>query len=165
MGPGLKAVSMKINAIFLLMENYCCISPLKEVCGTPVMRGPGRRLAGCPGFTLSHFGHTVVPWGGGGCFDDERSVILRGSSGTHPDHPLNGLRVLEGNCECVVSTPDIPSAQWSGFDQGGYPVFALDGKLYRRLPGGDNELADFNNLSPRPEEAPTWAKKPLSALN
>ncbi len=103
-------------------------------------------------------------WGGGGCFDDDRAVILRGSSGPHPDHPLNGLRVVEGICSRVVPTPCIGEAEWSGFDQGGYPVFACGGKLYRRLPRGDKELADFNGLTPNPSEAPPWAKTPLPTL-
>lgn len=30
---------------------------------------------------------------------------------------------------------------------------------------GDKEIADFNGLVPKPEEAPSWAKKPLPPLD
>lgn len=100
-------------------------------------------------------------WGGGGCFFDDRVVILRGSSGVHPNHPLNGIKVIEGSCKGIVSVPSILGAEWSGYDQGGYPIYARKGKLYRRLPNNDQELADFNGLTPNPIEAPEWAKKPL----
>lgn len=100
-------------------------------------------------------------WGGGGCFYDDREVVLRGSSGAHPDHPLHGLKVVEGECPDVIQKPEIPESEWSGFDHGGYPVFTRQGKLFRRLPHGDKELADFNGLVPKPVEAPAWAKTPL----
>lgn len=105
-------------------------------------------------------------WGSGGCFTDDRTIVLPGCQGTHPDHPLNGLRVMEkGECPHAPAKPEIPDAEWSGFDHGGYPVFARDGKLYRQLPREDRELANFNGLEPTPTEAPLWAKQPLPALN
>ena len=100
-------------------------------------------------------------WGGGGCFHDDRAIILRGSPRAHPDHPLNGVEIIEGSCRREISTPDIEEAEWSGFDQSGYPVFALHGRIFRRLPKGDKALVDFNGLVPAPSEAPAWAKTPL----
>lgn len=102
-------------------------------------------------------------WGGGGYFWDDRSVVLQGGSGTHPDHPVNGVKVVEGPRRRARPAPCVPEAEWSGHDQGGYPVFAAAGKLYRRLPRGDKELADFNGLTPDPVEAPAWAKVPVLA--
>ena len=90
---------------------------------------------------------------------------MRGSSGAHPDHPVHGLKIVDGECSSVVSAPEIVGAEWSGVDQGGYPVFTRQGKLFRRLARGDRELADFNGLAPKPVEAPAWAKTPLPTLS
>ncbi|MDD2893003.1 MAG: hypothetical protein PHF20_03645 [Halothiobacillaceae bacterium] len=103
-------------------------------------------------------------YGGGGCFDDDRKLILQGVRGTHPDHPLRGLEVVEGDCRRVLSTPDIPEADWSGYDHGGYPIFTYKGRLFRRLPHGDCELANFVDMEPNPQAAPAWAKAPLPPL-
>ena len=65
----------------------------------------------------------------------------------------------------MTPTPTIPEAEWSGFDHSGYPVFTLRGKLFRRLPKGDKELADFNDLDPKPTDAPVWAKTPLPTFD
>ena len=100
-------------------------------------------------------------WGGGGRFFDDRSIVLNGVCGTHPDHPLVGLDVVEKKCERVANR-SLPEFEWSGFDHSGYPVFAREGCLYRRLPLEDRKLADFNGLSPCPVEAPEWARAPLT---
>ena len=103
-------------------------------------------------------------WGGGGCFQDDRQLSLRGVGATHPDHPLNGLEIVEGNCNKESPRPDIPEAEWSGYDHSGYEVFTCKGRLYRRLPNGDKELANFIDLEPSPQEAPQWARAPLPPL-
>lgn len=104
-------------------------------------------------------------WGGGGCFEDDRKIKLQCGSGTHPDHPLCGLEVVQGVCRRERPKPDIPKADWSGFDQSGYPVFARAGKIYRHSSNGNVELANFCCLEPDPLEAPEWAKKPLPELS
>ncbi len=106
-------------------------------------------------------------WGGGDCFFDDRIVILQGSSGTHPNHPLNGIEVRKGHCRKSRTQPEIEGAQWAGYDHSGYPVFTREGRLFRQLPRGDKALADFNGLIPQPREAPVRAKIPLPtrALN
>lgn len=105
-------------------------------------------------------------YGGGGCFQGDRKLSLRnrGLGGTHPDHPLRGLEVVEGDCHRVLSKPDIPGADWSGYDHGGYPIFTCEGRLFRRLPHGDCELANFVDMEPNPQAAPAWAKAPLPPL-
>ncbi len=104
-------------------------------------------------------------WGGGGRFSADREVVLRGSCGAHPDHPVRGLKVVDGECPPFAPAPAVPGAEWSGVDQGGYPVFTRQGKLFRRLARGDRELADFNGLAPKPVAAPAWAKTPLPTLS
>ena len=105
-------------------------------------------------------------WRGG--FQGDRKLSLRirnrGLGGTHPDHPLKGLEVVEGDCHRVLSKPDIPGADWSGYDHGGYPIFTCEGRLFRRLPHGDCELANFVDMEPNPQAAPAWAKVPLPSL-
>jgi hypothetical protein len=77
---------------------------------------------------------------------------------------VHGIAVIDGRCNRIDNRPDIPEAEWSGFDQGGYPVFTSEGKLFRRLQQGDRLLADFNGLTPDPQPAPPWAKTPLPTL-
>jgi hypothetical protein len=109
--------------------------------------------------TLWPWGST---WGGGGRFVTNRKIALRGRGfETHPEHPLVGLEVIEGNAPSQVSDGAIPNAEWSGRDYQGRLIFARDGKLFRRDGEMDKELADFNNLTPSPIPAPAWAKEPL----
>jgi len=103
-------------------------------------------------------------WGSGSCFADDRTLILNGPAETHPDHPLVGLKVKEGNCRREIPEPDIPQAEWAGYDQSGAPVFYRDGILYRRLPREDRPLANSKGRAPDPTEAPEWAKRPLPPL-
>ena len=154
-----------------IYEEKCDLSPDGELLIYFVLKGKGWNTSYKGSWTaisrppwlyaLSLWPHGST-WGGGGRFFDDRVVMLRGSSGVHPNHPLNGIKVIEGSCKGIMSVPSIPGAEWSGYDQGGYPIYACKGKLYRRLPNNDRELADFNGLIPNPIEAPEWAKKLIS---
>lgn len=41
---------------------------------------------------------------------------------THPDHPANGLEVVEGNAEYHRSTAEVDDVDWSGRDHRGYLI-------------------------------------------
>ncbi len=110
------------------------------------------------------------PWGttygGGGGFLDNRRLILHVGMAveTHPDHPADGLEIVEGQREYHVSSHEVEGAEWSGRDHLGYLVYCRGGKLFRRgkqQEGLDHEIADFNLLRPSPQPAPDWARQPL----
>jgi hypothetical protein len=113
--------------------------------------------------TLWPQGHT---WGGGGRFIESRKVWLsNGGLPAHADHPLVGLEVAaERPAGVVIGDEDLGGREWSGKDHGGHPVYTSKGKLFRSGARGDSEIADFNDLPPKPEPAPDWAHAPLPAL-
>lgn len=81
----------------------------------------------------------------------------------HPDHPPTGLAVAFGSRPRQPLERPVPDAQWSGVDQRGRVVFAHEGRLvWRRKPGDDVVLADFNGDRPAPQPAPEWATRPLA---
>jgi hypothetical protein len=131
-----------------------------------------------PGYTDSWTAVSRAPWlyalalwpwgttyGGGGRFVDNRKLILHGMSGKiHPNHPGKGLEIVKGESDYHHSTNEIDGADWSGYDHRDYLVFCREGKLFRRGKGKnskDQEIADFNNLSPDPQPAPEWARLSL----
>jgi hypothetical protein len=101
-------------------------------------------------------------WGGGGRFVSERELILRsGGLSVHPDHPARGLKLSTGDCPRHASDGAVAGAEWSGRDHAGSVVFTRDGKLFRCMSKRVVEIADFNPLEPKPEEAPDWAQRRL----
>lgn len=101
-------------------------------------------------------------WGGGGCFADNRKLILEtGCLDTHPRHPLRGLAATTGRCNRETAKPEISGADWSGYDQRGFPIYTMAGRLYRQVDDDVQLLADFSSLEPNPTEAPDWAGEPL----
>ncbi len=155
-----------------IYEEKCDLSPDGTLMVTFCHGGRYR-----PGYTDSWTAVSRAPWlhalalwpwgttyGGGGRFIDNRTLILRTSVPveTHPDHPGNGLKIIQGIPECHQSNGLVEVADWSGRDQAGRLIFCRDGKLYRREQGGDREIADFRGLSPDPRPAPDWAREPLA---
>lgn len=104
------------------------------------------------------------PYDPPGYFADNRTVVLHGKPIAHPGQPVRGFEVLSGSRNCVPAKRPVPEGCWSGFDHDGHPIYTQDGRLYRRLPRGDIELADFNDPEPNPQPAPAWAREPLPAL-
>jgi hypothetical protein len=111
--------------------------------------------------------HALALWpmgttyGGGGRFVDDRRLILRGAGAAHPDHPAQGLEVVEGSAEHHRSTDEVEGADWSGRDQQNRLVFAIQGSIFARMGLADVRLVDFTEQRPHPTEAPEWAKRPL----
>lgn len=104
-------------------------------------------------------------YGGGGRFTDNRSAIIRGHMSAHPEHPGAGISITFGDVPHHVSSEEVEGSEWSGRDQNGRLVFALNGLLmHRNAEGVDNCLADFNGYTPDPQPAPPSAGRPLSAL-
>lgn len=99
--------------------------------------------------------------GGGGRFVDNRSVALRVSNPPHRNFPLGNLRVVQGEAPEHVSSNDVPDADWCGRDHRDRVIFTRGGQLFRRGKKSDELLADFTDLTPRPEPAPAWASRPL----
>jgi hypothetical protein len=89
---------------------------------------------------------------------ENRRVVLRGASKAHPEHPVRGIEVVEGEAPYHRSSGEIEGAQWAGRDQGGRLVFAARGRVFARGARGDVELADFREQKPEPRDAPEWAK-------
>ena len=109
------------------------------------------------------------PWGttygGGGRFTGSRALVLRSNVPveTHPAYPAHGLAIQYGQPELHRSSGEVDGADWSGRDHRGFVIFSKGGKLYRRKMGSDREIADFSELSPQPQPAPSWATVPLTA--
>jgi hypothetical protein len=103
----------------------------------------------------------ATTYGGGGRFIDNRTVVLRGGSGTHRDFPLQGITVTDGTAPLHASTNEVSSADWCGRDHRGALVFTRGAQLFRRMRSTDKLLADFTDLQPKPEPAPNWATRPL----
>ncbi|MEO6418727.1 MAG: hypothetical protein ABIP39_04940, partial [Polyangiaceae bacterium] len=113
--------------------------------------------------------HALVLWpmgttyGGGGRFVDDRRLILRGVTKTHPKFPLRGLEIAPGPAERQASTDKVEGADWSGRDQREHLVFAARGRIFRRTSGKDVELSDFTTQRPDPQPPPEWATRPLKS--
>jgi hypothetical protein len=112
--------------------------------------------------------HALVLWpmgttyGGGGRFVGNRQVVLRGASKAHPEHPVRGIEVVEGEAPYQRSSEEVAGAQWAGRDQGNRLVFAKAGCVFARRGGVDVELADFRGQKPDAQAAPEWAKRELT---
>lgn len=103
-------------------------------------------------------------YGGGGRFDDARSLTLRvcGVGSHHPDHPPQGLTVHVGNPP-PQDFGAMPGIDWQGRDQRGRQLHAARGKLLLGAVGrAEHVLADFNGREPEPVPAPAWARRPLA---
>lgn len=107
-------------------------------------------------------------YGGGGRFTDNKSVIIRFYPvAPHPQHLGTGLNInFLANSKLVPlhsSMGEYEGAEWSGRDQRGRLVYTSAGKLM--LAGKNSNapvcLADFNDLTPDPQPAPTYASRPL----
>jgi hypothetical protein len=154
-----------------IYEDKCDVSPDGKLFLYFVLKG----ARGGPEFTHAWTAVSRVPWlhalvlwpqgtthGGGGRFIDNRTVSLRAVlHSSHSDFPLRGLRVVKANAPLHTKTDDQPSADWCGRDQKGRIVFSRGGKLFRREKSADRLIADFTDLTPRPERAPEWATRPL----
>jgi hypothetical protein len=111
--------------------------------------------------------HALVLWprhttyGGGGRFIGKRQVVLRGGGKAHPEHPLHGVQVVDGDAPYRQSSGEVEEAEWSGRDQRNRLVFAMDGRIFARTGGKDIELADFNDERPDAQPPPGQAKRPI----
>jgi hypothetical protein len=100
-------------------------------------------------------------YGGGGRFDGERRLIVRGGASV-ADRPPPGLEIVAGAADVHRSTNEVEGAEWSGRDQRNRLVFAARGCLFARAGVDDRLLADFRAQRPRTEPAPEWAMEPLA---
>jgi hypothetical protein len=104
-------------------------------------------------------GHT---WGGGGRFVGPREIVLAtDSTKTHPDHPMDGLRVTLGVPPLQIPTERMPGADWVGRDFAGELIWAAAGGLFRRRRGKDLLVAELDGLVPDPQPPPKSATKRL----
>jgi hypothetical protein len=93
---------------------------------------------------------------------ENRQVVLRGVSKVHPDHPLQGIKVVSGNAPYQRSTAEVEGAEWTGRDPWNHRlVFAARGRIFARTGGRDVELADFNDEQPDPQPPPEQAKRAI----
>ena len=104
----------------------------------------------------------VTTYGGGGRFGDNRTIILGGfSRPTHKDFPLRGLQVVSADSPLHVKSNDVPDSDWCGRDHRDRIIFSRKGQLFRREKSTDKLVADFTDMTPKPEPAPKWATRPL----
>jgi hypothetical protein len=116
--------------------------------------------------------HALALWpmgttyGGGGRFVDDHQLITRGTGRLHPDHPPGGLdtrklQLVAGDAAYQRSSDEVPGADWSGRDHDDRLIYAMNGRLYRRIRRREVEVADFTDLEPVPGDPPSWAQRPL----
>jgi hypothetical protein len=119
-----------------IYEEKCALSPTGELLIYSVHRGQFQPN----GYTDCWTAVSRPPWvfalalwpfgttyGGGGWFEDDRRVVIRGWSGIqpHPDHPARGLSVSIAAYNARTPFKNDPSrsaAEWSGFDQSGRAI-------------------------------------------
>lgn len=125
-----------------------------------------------PGYTDAWTAVSRLPWlhalalwpwgttyGGGGRFLGPRTLALRvgGAPAPHPDHPADGLEIVEADTPVHASTEEVEGADWTGRDRHGRLLACVEGKVYR-----DGRLvADLNARRPDPAPPPEWARRPL----
>lgn len=101
-------------------------------------------------------------YGGGGRFIDNRTIALRGVlNPPHKDFPLHGLRIADADAPLRSKTDEVSAADWCGRDHQGRIIFSRAGQLFRREKSADKLVADFTDMTPKPEAAPEWATRPL----
>jgi hypothetical protein len=71
------------------------------------------------------------------------------------------LKVELGAVDEQVSSQEVDGATWSGRDRSGQLIYAKLGKIFRRKPHGDVEVADLCGETPDPQPAPEWAHRAL----
>lgn len=104
----------------------------------------------------------ITTYSGGGRFFDRFTVKLGGCGPEpHPDFPLGRLKVKEGPTPLHESSGEIPDSDWCGRDQSDRVIFTRAGQLFRLEGSTEKLVADFTDLTPDPQEAPEWAKKPI----
>lgn len=159
-----------------IYEEKCDVSPDGQLLVSFVFQGSrsGTR------FTDSWTAVSRVPWlhaltlwpqgttyDGGGRFLESRKLVLRPlrydpKPMTHPDFPVRGIEVVYGRSpELHRSANEVADADWSGGDHQGHIIYSRAGRLFRRIDGDEQLVADFTNLTPDPKPAPDWATQPL----
>ncbi|MEO1017496.1 MAG: hypothetical protein AAFY56_07365 [Pseudomonadota bacterium] len=98
-------------------------------------------------------------YGGGGHFVGNRELVVHACQPEYTGNDLSGLKLVETAQRAVRDKPDIPDADWAGYDVKGETVFSVGDKLSRRGKTADDLLADFADLKPDPEPAPDWARR------
>lgn len=105
-------------------------------------------------------------WGGGGYFDDEKTLVLasRFIPEPHPKHLPQKLRVLPHTGvlnrksvppKSMLHQTAQPSESIKGMDQQGRKIVIVSGVLFEIKPSGErNVLRDFNGEVPEPVECP-----------
>lgn len=103
-------------------------------------------------------------YGGGGYFTGNRKLALRPVFGSgdkcHPDFPNNYVEI-DRNSKAGYhrSLHIVADADWSGYDLNRKVIFSLGDQLFRILDSGvKKQIADFSDLIPDPQPAPTWAE-------
>lgn len=100
-------------------------------------------------------------WGEGGYFTGPRDLALAGchAENHHPDHPPEGLNLIEPGAPLPAAPPSVPEAEWSGHDQHGRLIFTHQGQIWAVDPssGGARRLLDLDRFEPDPQPAPDWA--------
>ena len=112
--------------------------------------------------------HALVVWpqgttyGGGGKFTGPRSIWGVTVGGTHPDFPLPPKRLqIADRPPPARERPDVPDADWAGYDQKGNVIYTKGDLLFRRKKSKEMVVADFSGLKPDPQQAPEWARRPF----
>jgi hypothetical protein len=100
---------------------------------------------------------------GGGKFTAARSLWGKTSAGTHPEFPFprGRLEIANQPPPAPQERPSVEDADWAGYDHRGNVVYSKGDLLFRRTKSEDIPIADFSELTPNPQPAPEWAKRPL----
>ena len=111
--------------------------------------------------------HALALWpqgttyGGGGYFVGNRELIVSACQPEFTGNDLSGLKLVDTGPRVVRDQPDIPDADWAGYDFTGEIVFSVGDKLFRRGKKADDLIADFTGLQPDPEPPPEWARRKI----
>ena len=100
-------------------------------------------------------------YGGGGVFTGNRSLSVNYFNRELTGNDLSSLNIENHPIGRAHVEPVVENSDWSGTDCRGSAIFTRGYQLFRRKKKTLELLADFADLEPDPQEAPSWAKRRL----
>lgn len=136
---------------------------LKGCCPDPAFSDSWTALSQPPWLTALALWPEGGTWMGGGEFIGPRTIARRPTGEKcHPDFENHYVEIDENTVPAYKESAGIVTdSYWSGYDHKGNIIYSKGDSLFRvfTLSGREKQIADFSDLTPDPQPAPSWAKK------